>query len=476
MEYESVYGDGPLDSREPLYHSDPFWIEANRSPGYRSKTGIFVANYSQTCVDMGKSSNNETRIATRFGPADFYVIAEHDISEIISHYTAIVGRPWLKPRYALGHGQASYGYDTQQKVEETADGYKKSAFPLDTMHIDIDIQEQYRTFTVDTSAGKFPRPRSMFSDLRKDGIKCSTNITPFINSEACKSYETLNEMISKEYYVPDKRYLHGTVTRFSDQRYLCYESGKVIISDPNVDRPGFGDNYVFEDCFNRGRSVPYHGGVSYGKNLGKPGYYPDLNREEVREWWGKQYRNLIQLGLEFVWQDMTSPSIAKEYGDMKSCVHLTFSRNTADKHRFPCRLLLSPQDEGQPKKPAIEIWSLYAYNLHKATFKGWNDSDERKGKRNFIIGRGSFSGMHRFAGLWTGDNAGTWDFLSISVSQALALGLSGMTVVGGDVGGFMPGKPGELYTEPELLIRWYSACFLLPWFRLVSTLLPLRLG
>lgn len=140
--------------------------------------------------------------------------------------------------------------------------------------------------------------------------------------------------------------------------------------------------------------------------------------------------------------------------------------------RFPCRLLLSPQIEGQPKQPAIEIWSLYAYNLHKATFKGWNNSAKRKGKRNFIIGRGSFSGMHRFAGLWTGDNAGTWDFLDISVAQALALGLSGMTIAGGDVGGFMPSKPEERYTEPELLIRWYAACFLLPWFRLVFTQMP----
>ena len=75
--------------------------------------------------------------------------------------------------------------------------------------------------------------------------------------------------------------------------------------------------------------------------------------------------------------------------------------------------------------------------------------------------------MHRFAGLWTGDNASTWNFLAISIAQALALGVSGMTIAGGDVGGFLPGKPGEKYTEPELLIRWYSASFLLPWFRFV---------
>ena len=34
MEYSSVYDQGgPLDDREPLYHSEPFWVETHRHPG-----------------------------------------------------------------------------------------------------------------------------------------------------------------------------------------------------------------------------------------------------------------------------------------------------------------------------------------------------------------------------------------------------------------------------------------------------------
>lgn len=69
------------------------------------------------------------------------------------------------------------------------------------------------------------------------------------------------------------------------------------------------------------------------------------------------------------------------------------------------------------KKPALEIWALYSYNLHKATYEGLNSLDVRKNKRNFIIGRGSFAGAHKWAGLWTGDNASTWDHFRISVCQ-----------------------------------------------------------
>lgn len=131
------------------------------------------------------------------------------------------------------------------------------------------------------------------------------------------------------------------------------------------------------------------------------------------------------------------------------------------------------------KKKAIEIWSLYSYNLHNATFRGlnqiWENEDGttnekllwRKNRRNFVIGRGSFAGMHRYAGLWTGDNASTWDFLSISVAQVLALGLSGVTISGADVGGFEFTEAEKNYANPELLIRWYCAYSLLPWFRYV---------
>lgn len=120
-------------------------------------------------------------------------------------------------------------------------------------------------------------------------------------------------------------------------------------------------------------------------------------------------------------------------------------------------------------KPALEIWALYSYNLHKATYEGLNALDVRKNKRNFIIGRGSFAGAHKWAGLWTGDNASTWDHFRISVCQVLALGISANEIVGADVGGFMPAagfaNEGPRYAEPELLIRWYCAYSMLPWFR-----------
>jgi alpha-glucosidase (family GH31 glycosyl hydrolase) len=40
-----------------------------------------------------------------------------------------------------------------------------------------------------------------------------------------------------------------------------------------------------------------------------------------------------------------------------------------------------------------------------------------------------------------------------------------VTIAGADVGGFEPAHDGELWADPELMIRWYCAYSLLPWFR-----------
>ena len=52
-------------------------------------------------------------------------------------------------------------------------------------------------------------------------------------------------------------------------------------------------------------------------------------------------------------------------------------------------------------------------NLHKVSEAlKW-----RENRRNFIIGRGSYVGSHRYAGLWTGDNSSDWDFLQTNITQ-----------------------------------------------------------
>ncbi|KAM0256094.1 hypothetical protein ACHAQJ_005181 [Trichoderma viride] len=466
MKYQNVYGEGPLDEREPLYHTEPFWMEVAGHTGFQSVVATLIDNYSHTCVDVRKKNRNTIRIATRFNEFNCMIVAADKVSELLNTYTSIVGKPSLKPRYVLGYHQGCYGYDTKDMVLQCAQNYHDAQFPIDGIHIDVDMQREHKTFTIDERPGHFPHPIEMFDTLRKKGVKCCTNITPFINSATDLEYTTLNELLENHYYIEDRRDLVRGVSRPWQERYHNWDNGERVTIRPSEERPDYEipDNTDLSVTYNAGK--PFHGGVYYGWSNGAPGYYPNLNNNEVREWWGKQYRHLFECGLEFVWQDMTSPCIAPEYGDMKSLLLDSDTR------------LGEPYEEIAPKRKAIEIWSLYSYNLHEATFNGLENLHSndtlalsknklawRKGRRNFIIGRGSYIGSHRYAGLWTGDNASTWDFLSISVVQVLALGISGNAISGQDVGGFEFIEPDHNWANPELLIRWYGAYSLLPWFR-----------
>jgi alpha-glucosidase len=53
MRYRQVYNYGPLDGREPLYHSEPFFIEFNGVPEKDCVTGIYVDNRGQVLMDIG---------------------------------------------------------------------------------------------------------------------------------------------------------------------------------------------------------------------------------------------------------------------------------------------------------------------------------------------------------------------------------------------------------------------------------------
>jgi alpha-glucosidase len=450
MRYSQVYNNGPLDEREPLYHSDPFFMEFYGVPGKKSVYGIFIDNPSEICMDIRYLNSSRYMFGSRFGEMDYYFFLGKDCTEIIDAFTSIVGKSRLKPRYALGYHQGCYGYDNREKVDNCAEKYRDCKIPLDGIHIDVDMQKDYKTFTIDTS--KFPDPKGMFSNLRNRGIKCSTNITPIISNEnpydagdpdKNPTYNTYFDGVNKGYFVTDERYDAGSADA---RKYYCYVGG----SECPLDYKGLD--------FNSG--APYIGEVNYGDNWGTTGHYPDFGRKEVRIWWGEQYKYLFNMGLEMIWQDMTTPCIAQWRGDMKS---------------FPARLLVTNdfvrafEQDGDgtsqyPKTPFIKMWNFYAYNLHKATYYGLNYLPGRENTRNFIIGRGCFTGAHRFAGLWTGDNCSSWDFLKINISQVLALGLTGQALAGQDIGGFEQ-ENDEQWADPELLIRWTVMGAFLPWFR-----------
>ncbi|KAF7979019.1 hypothetical protein HWV62_43993 [Athelia sp. TMB] len=80
-------------------------------------------------------------------------------------------------------------------------------------------------------------------------------------------------------------------------------------------------------------------------------------------------------------------------------------------------------------------------------------------KRPFVLTRSFFAGSQRFGAMWTGDNLGTWEHMTVGIPMVLANGIAGMTFAGSDVGGFF-GNP-----ERDMLVRWYQVGAFQPFFR-----------
>lgn len=80
-------------------------------------------------------------------------------------------------------------------------------------------------------------------------------------------------------------------------------------------------------------------------------------------------------------------------------------------------------------------------------------------KRMLLFSRSSYIGMHRYGGIWTGDNRSWWQQLSLSIRQMPSLNMCGLLYSGSDIGGF-----GDDTTE-DLMLRWMEFGIFTPLMR-----------
>ncbi|MBK1790166.1 TIM-barrel domain-containing protein [Persicirhabdus sediminis] len=457
---------GPLNPTEPLYCSIPFLVESNPQPpgpfaGSAYATGVFLDNPSQSYANIAANIYNDMTgkyyLGSLYNELDYYFFAGDQVTDILSQYTTLTGRSQMPPKYIFGYQQGAYGYFDRYKLSIAANSFRAARIPCDGLHIDVDFQDNYRTFT--HSEIKFPNVKSYFEELHSIGFKMCTNITPVITDNPLDQsgqkapYEQRDNLFAADCMIYNTRYEGG-------------ESADVY--------PG-GVNYGFNRGNNPYPSPPLLPNRQGLVPLAAPGNYPDFGLQKARETWGEQYDHLInEVGMDFIWQDMTCPAI-----------NANLSPANVYMKTFPQDLMIAQEqtmEDGSVEvvyHPNAKVHNSYVNNLLDGTWNGINKLAPQR--RNFIIARGGYAGMQRYAGLWTGDSASTWDFLKINLPEVLNLGLSGVPISGCDIGGFAVGygpssgttsqsyvDDGEIFggiTNYELLTRWMQLGSFLPWYR-----------
>jgi alpha-glucosidase len=203
----------------------------------------------------------------------------------------------------------------------------------------------------------------------------------------------------------------------------------VTIVDPGIKvEEGYQQ---YDEGVEKGYFATYPNGENY---IGEvwPGrcHFPDFFREDVREWWGAAFTALTEPGVEGFWNDMNEPAV--------------WNQNMPWIVKFG--------DKFMP-----EVRNVYGMQMARATYEG-----TRKllgNKRPFVLTRAAYSGTQRYSAVWTGDNTATDEHLLLGARLVNSLGVSGMAMVGVDIGGFS-GNP-----TPELMVRWNALGTYTPMYR-----------
>lgn len=205
----------------------------------------------------------------------------------------------------------------------------------------------------------------------------------------------------------------------------------VAIVDPGVKLdPGYGvyDSGKTKDVFCKTSSGrDYVGQVWPGETV-----FPDFTQETAQEWWSDLLAKFLkESAVDGAWLDMNDPATGWCDPD-----DMLFHKGTV---------------------PHMKYHNQYGHFMARASRRAFDKLD--KNRRPFLLTRSGYTGTQRYSAIWNGDNDSNWRHLRMSIPLTINLGLSGVAFNGPDVGGFMGN------TTPELLIRWYQAGFLFPFFR-----------
>uniref|UniRef100_A0AAY5KFJ2 Glycoside hydrolase family 31 N-terminal domain-containing protein n=1 Tax=Esox lucius TaxID=8010 RepID=A0AAY5KFJ2_ESOLU len=240
-----------------------------------------------------------------------------------------------------------------------------------------------------------------------------------------------------------KRYFTWDPVCFPDpvslQRHLEDRKRKlVVINDPHIKVDP--DWSLYCEARDGGHFVKDREGQIYqGSCWPGDSNYLDFSSPATRAWYSQRFaleRYSGSTSSLFVWNDMNEPSV---FGGPEQTMPKDAMHHGGWEHR--------------------ELHNLYGFHqVHMATVQGLIT---RSGglERPFALSRSFFAGSQRLGAVWTGDNVASWDYLKISIPMILSLSLAGISFCGADVGGFVKDP------DPELLVRWYQAGALTPFFR-----------
>ena len=410
--YESNCTDDPLhtETRRELYAAHNFFIVDGRE-----RFGVFVDAPQKVTFDFGYENRDGMKITVSPGGFVLYILEGENVREMVKEFRRAIGRSYIPPRWAFGYGQSRWGYLSADDIRQVVREHREKRVPLDSVYMDIDYMERYKDFTVNEET--FPDFPRFVREMKEEKI----HLVPIIDAGV---------KIEEGYPVYEEGMKEG---------YFCKKED--------------GTEFV--------------GGVWPGRV-----HFPDMLNEKAREWFGQKYSFLLDQGIDGFWNDMNEPALfygednldevfrkLEDYGNqeldiksffgMKNLV-LGIANRKEDYETF------YHQYRGERVRHD-RVHNLYGYNMTRAAGEAFEKL--KPGERILMFSRASYIGMHRYGGVWTGDNCSWWSHVLMNLQMLPGLNMCGFLYTGADLGGF-----GANVTE-DLLLRWLELGIFTPLMR-----------
>lgn len=401
----------------PHHHEDVYSLYASHNfiiVSGAQTFGLYFDYPSTITFDVGYTKCDELHILCDSADLDIYVITGDSPYDITKQFRKMIGRSYIPPKFAFGFGQSRWGYKTPEDFETVARKYRENHIPIDMVYMDIDYMDSYKDFTINDDFGDFSE---YVENLKKDNIRLIPIIDAGVKIE--EGYDVYEEGVANNYF--------------------CKRAD--------------GSDFVAAVW---------------------PGYthFPDVLNPEARRWFGAKYKILTDAGIEGFWNDMNEPAIfftPEGVGELKKAMKKFIEKDeTVDDvwgiSGMAAGVGNNPKDyasmyhnvDGEMVRHD-KVHNLFGYNMTRAAGEALREisPDERR----LLFSRSSYIGMHRYGGVWMGDNKSWWSHILLNIKMLPSMNMCGFLYTGADLGGF------GCDTSRDLLLRWLALGVFTPLMR-----------
>lgn len=381
--------------------------------------GLFFDYPANICFDIGYTRQDMLTVSCERADLYLYVITGESAYDVTKQFRRIIGKSYIAPKYAFGYGQSRWGYKTAEDIETVVSRYRDSQIPLDMVYLDIDYMQDYKDFTVNPE--RFPDFPQFVQKMKENRIHLIPIIDAGVKIE--EGYDVYEEGVEKGYF--------------------CKRMD--------------GSNFV---------AAVWPGWT----------HFPDMLNPEVRAWFGGKYEILTNAGIDGFWNDMNEPAIfyseegirAVNQAMVEHVKELESADNATmvpwDVRSCIDQLQNSPEDyrrfyhnvNGKMVRHDL-VHNLYGFNMTRAAGEALQKI--APDKKMLLFSRSSYIGMHRYGGIWTGDNQSWWSHILLNLKMMPSLNMCGFLYTGADLGGF--GSD----TTRDLVLRWLALGVFTPLMR-----------